>query len=74
EINEAIAIQKEVVKENIRNLESYKKLGKMYGKIGETGMRAFVNGEQLTVDVPPVIKEGRTLIPFRAISESLDAT
>lgn len=33
----------------------------------------LTNNEKFKFDVPPVIKEGRTLIPIRAISEGFDA-
>lgn len=36
--------------------------------------RVKVNGKTLDYDVPPVIKEGRTLIPVRAITRGLGAT
>jgi hypothetical protein len=41
---------------------------------GYEGIKAFINGEQPEFDVPPIIEEGRTLVPLRAISESLKAT
>ncbi|MBR1461026.1 copper amine oxidase N-terminal domain-containing protein, partial [bacterium] len=31
-----------------------------------------VDGKNLTLDVPPMIADGRTLVPARAVSESLD--
>ena len=34
---------------------------------------AAVNGAEVTLDSPPVIVEGRTLVPVRFISESLSA-
>ncbi len=33
-----------------------------------------INGEEKTIDAPPVIKNGRTLVPVRAIVEALDGT
>ena len=30
----------------------------------------FVNGQNKTLEVPPVIADGRTLVPVRAIGES----
>lgn len=36
--------------------------------------RVRVNGEDLQSDLPPVIKEGRVLIPVRAVSNALGAT
>lgn len=34
---------------------------------------AFANGNQITLDVPATIENGRTLVPVRVISESLGA-
>ncbi len=36
--------------------------------------RVKVNGKQLAFDVPPVIQDGRTLVPLRTIFEELGAT
>ncbi|OEF97490.1 stalk domain-containing protein [Desulfuribacillus alkaliarsenatis] len=35
--------------------------------------RLFIKGKTLKYDVPPVIREGRTLVPVRAITEGLGA-
>ena len=35
---------------------------------------AYINGALFTLDVAPVIENGRTLVPVRFVSESLDAT
>ena len=32
----------------------------------------FVNGQQLVMDQPPIIEDGRTLVPLRAIFEALN--
>ncbi|PKM42081.1 MAG: copper amine oxidase [Firmicutes bacterium HGW-Firmicutes-8] len=34
---------------------------------------AEINGERITLDVPPQIKNGRTLVPLRFVSEALGA-
>lgn len=52
--------------------EDYKILGKMYelkGKKYET----YINGKKTEFDVLPMNKDGRTLVPFRKIAESLGA-
>ncbi|MCR4435166.1 MAG: stalk domain-containing protein [Clostridiales bacterium] len=36
-------------------------------------LMCFVNGEELSSDVPPVIKYGRTLVPVRALTTALGA-
>ncbi|WNQ11630.1 copper amine oxidase N-terminal domain-containing protein [Paenibacillus aurantius] len=69
----AVDVQKEAVKANPLNLDSYKQLGKLLKKLGVVGVKAYVNGEEPAFEVRPFIKEGNTLVPFRAISESLKA-
>ena len=34
-------------------------------------IQVFINGQQLAMNVSPVIKNGRTLVPLRAIFEAL---
>ncbi|MDO4581689.1 MAG: stalk domain-containing protein [Bacillota bacterium] len=36
-------------------------------------VRVNVNGAPVTMDVPPIIENGRTLVPVRAVSESMGA-
>lgn len=72
-VTDAVYVQKEAVKANIKNLNSYKKLGKLFEKLGKKGVFLYVNGEEPTLEVNPFIKDGSTLVPFRAISESLKA-
>lgn len=36
-------------------------------------IKVFVNGTRVIFDVPPIIKNGRTLVPFRKIFEALGA-
>lgn len=54
-------------------LKEYKEIGKLLKKMGKVGVKALVNGVEPEMDVPPVIENGRTLVPFRALSEALDA-
>ncbi|MCL6634396.1 MAG: hypothetical protein K6T29_01335 [Peptococcaceae bacterium] len=54
--------------------EAYKALGETYRKNGKQGVKVFLNGVGIKFDVPPVIKEGRTLVPVRAITEGFGAT
>jgi hypothetical protein len=73
DLESASLVQEEAVKADIRNIEMYKKLGKLYDKMDKKGIRTYVNGVHPKFDVPPVLKEGRVLVPFRAISEALEA-
>ncbi|WP_426451813.1 copper amine oxidase N-terminal domain-containing protein [Paenibacillus sp. S-38] len=72
-VTEAVYVQKEAVKVNVKNIDSYKKLGKLLDKSGEAGVKLYVNGEEPSMEVRPFIREGNTLVPFRAISEALKA-
>jgi tetratricopeptide (TPR) repeat protein len=73
QIENAIEVQKDAIKTNPRNLDSYKKLGQLLKTKENKDIKGFVNGEQVIFDVLPVIQSNRTLVPFRAISESLKA-
>jgi hypothetical protein len=70
----AADIQTEVIKSDSTNLTVYKKLGALNSKRGKLGVKAFINGIQPNFEVPPFIREGNTLVPFRAIAEALQAT
>ncbi|GLI09291.1 hypothetical protein YDYSG_53230 [Paenibacillus tyrfis] len=72
-VTDAVYVQKEAVKANVKNLNAYKKLGKLYEKLGKSGVQLYVNGEEPSMEVRPFIREGSTLVPFRAISEALKA-
>lgn len=43
------------------------------GVCGVDDVSLVINGEALNFDVPPVIENGRTLVPLRAIFEALEA-
>ncbi|WP_306795313.1 copper amine oxidase N-terminal domain-containing protein [Cohnella sp. GbtcB17] len=70
---DAVYVQKEAIKANAKNLASYQKLGKLYKKSGKTGVNLFVNGDETIPAVAPIIRDGSTLVPFRAIAEALKA-
>jgi len=69
----AADVQAEIVKVDTGSLEGYKKLGKLKIKLGDKGVKTYVNGKEPKFDVPPVVESGRTLVPFRAIAEALEA-
>ncbi|MFK7693137.1 copper amine oxidase N-terminal domain-containing protein [Paenibacillus sp. HJGM_3] len=73
-VTDAVYVQKEAILANVANLNAYKQLGKMYEKLGKIGVKLYVNGEEPTFEVAPFIREGNTLVPFRAIAEALKAT
>lgn len=53
--------------------ETYEKLNEIYKKLGKKELKAFVKGKKPNFDVPPMIKDGRTLVPFRKLAEGLGA-
>ncbi|MFB9326843.1 copper amine oxidase N-terminal domain-containing protein [Paenibacillus aurantiacus] len=65
--------QAELVAGDPTNVELYVKLGKIKEKNGKKGVKAYVNGSEPKFDVAPVKKDGRVLVPFRAIAEALEA-
>jgi len=70
-------ILKEALEEAIANTpkaeQFYKEFGKQFPADPQGPPTVFSNGKRLDFDVPPVIKEGRTLIPLRAVAEALGA-
>lgn len=44
-----------------------------YAVLAEDNVTVMVNGNKLNFDQPPIIKDGRTLVPLRAIFEALGA-
>lgn len=72
-VTDAVYMQKEAVRANVKNLNSYKKLGKLYEKLGKKGAKLYVNGEEPAFQTAPFFRDGATLVPFRAIAEALDA-
>lgn len=55
------------------DLANYQELGKLYRQRGDKAPRVWCAGNEIKSDVPPVIKDGRTLVPLRAITEALGA-
>ncbi|WP_079914105.1 copper amine oxidase N-terminal domain-containing protein [Paenibacillus sp. 32352] len=72
-VSDAVYVQKDAVRANVKNIQAYKKLGKLYDKLGKKGVKLYVNGEEPSFEVAPFIREGSTLVPFRAIAEALKA-
>lgn len=64
---------KDLIEIDPADKEAYKELGATYRMREKHGVKVFAKGTEINFDVPPVIKEGRTLIPVRA-TEGLGAT
>ncbi len=49
----------------------YMKKPKIYYSCGSDGIRVYLNGKKVEFDQEPVILEGRTLVPVRAVVEAM---
>jgi hypothetical protein len=67
-----------IIKANVMEQASYDKAAQVYTKQKDTTIKVFANGNIIDFNkydgVFPIISNGRTLIPIRALSESLGAT
>jgi len=46
----------------------------MSASAAAASVKVMLNGQMLNFDVPPVIEQGRTMVPFRGIGESIGAS
>lgn len=73
----AIEVMEEAVSKSPTEADYYKKLGECYEKAGVKGVKLFVNGKKVDFkkygSVEPFVKNGTTLVPVRALADSLDA-
>jgi hypothetical protein len=72
-VTDSVYMRKQAILANVKNMDSYKKLGKTYEKMGKHGVKLYVNGEEPSFEVAPFVQDGSTLVPFRSISEALKA-
>ncbi|MFZ5985673.1 MAG: stalk domain-containing protein [Bacillota bacterium] len=74
--NDAIYLLEELIMIDGQNvdLEKYRKLGKALSKI-EKKISIYINGRKpvFEQEAAPVIEDGRTLVPFRAVAECIGA-
>ncbi|MDA8333499.1 MAG: copper amine oxidase N-terminal domain-containing protein [Peptococcaceae bacterium] len=57
-------------------ISNYATAGQLMDQLGQTGMKVFANGQQVnfaTYGAQPVIKDGRTMLPVRAMMSALNA-
>lgn len=71
---EARASLKELINLAPQNKSAYVKMNEVYKELGENNLKLFVYGKEPVFDVSPVVKDGRTLIPIRAVSEGMGAS
>lgn len=70
---ETSLILKDIISMDKENTGAYQELGTILKNQGDNTCHIWCDGSELQPDVPPVIKDNRTLIPARAISEALGA-
>lgn len=56
-----------------KSSDAYQELGNIFKNQGDERCHLWFDGRELKSEVPPVIKQGRTLVPVRAITEALGA-
>ncbi|MNB65940.1 Protease inhibitor precursor [compost metagenome] len=71
-VTDAVYVEQDAIKANVKNINSYKKLGKLYDKLGKKGIKLYVNGEEPEA-AASIVQNGTTLVPFRVIAEQLGA-
>jgi len=69
----AAGVTKMLLKLSPDRAATYKNLTKLYSKAGQKGLKVFVKGKRPDFDVKPFVKNGRTMVPIRAISETMGA-
>lgn len=70
----AVQALEEALKQNPADQSVLPQLRELYDALGKKEIQVFVNGLRPNFDVPPVIENGRTLVPIRRVAEALGAT
>lgn len=73
QVEETESLLRDLISLDSKDQEAYRELGTIFRNRGETDPKVFLNGNEIKPDVPPVVKEGRTLVPVRALTEALGA-
>lgn len=74
-LDEAVqALEKALAVTEEQQNEVYDKLKHVFQKLGDNSLKIYVEGKKPLFDVEPQVIEGRTLVPFRALAETLGAT
>lgn len=71
EVEEAAEDLEEAIAAEPKDEDLYKKIGELYSKAGEKGIKVFVKGKKPAFDAEPFIEGGRTMVPVRAVAEAL---
>ncbi len=71
--NAALKLYEEALKNGDSDREMYRKIGDINKRIGKKSPGIYVGKKRVQTRVEPLIRKGTTLIPLRAVSESLEA-
>ncbi len=71
EVEEAAEEMEKAIAAEPGDEDLYRKAGELYKKAGKKGIKVFVKGGKPSFDAEPFVKEGRTMVPVRAIAEAL---
>ena len=69
DLDGAYEVQAELVKTDLMDRSEYTALGHLFDRRSKAPgqLKVFVNGDHPVFDTPPVVREGRTLLPLRAV-------
>lgn len=56
-----------------QSVETYQELGTLFQNRGEVQCHLWCNGSEVVSDTPSIIRDGRTLVPIRALAEAMGA-
>lgn len=73
-LEQAIQAAQGSVANNPKDDTAFQRLADLYNKKGDKELKIYINGKELKYEFKPFIKNGRTLVPLRAIAEALGAT
>lgn len=73
DLKKAGELYEKVIARGGTDAQTYKQAGTVLNQVYGKGPKVFVEGARPNFDVQPVIKQGRTLVPLRAIAEALKA-
>ncbi|MDI6813915.1 MAG: stalk domain-containing protein [Desulfitobacteriaceae bacterium] len=71
EVKEAAEDMEKAIAAEPKEDDLYMKVSELYKKAGKKGVKVFVKGRKPSFDAEPFVKEGRTMVPVRAIAEAL---
>jgi len=69
--DKVVELQKRIIANDVDNQGALDRLTNAYEQIGDKSFKMFINGKPF--QTTPTFQKGRTLVPFRSISETMNA-